>query len=242
MAIQTVFKRYEIKYIITDEQCEKLKTLFNEYMTGDEYGNSTIRNIYFDTPSYLLIRNSVEKPVYKEKLRLRSYGETTPDSTVFLEVKKKFDGVVYKRRLKLKEKEALDYILNGVKLPDSQIFREIDYFVSYYKELIPRVVISYEREAFYSKQDSTFRVTFDKNVLYRQDDLSLESGVYGKCILPKGLVLMEVKTAYAIPLWFTSFLSENKIYKTSFSKYGTAYADILLRDKKEIKNYVGQII
>ena len=238
MAIQTVFKRYEIKYLITEEQCEKLKKLFTEYMTGDEYGNSTIRNIYFDTPSYLLIRNSVEKPVYKEKLRLRSYGVTTPDSTVFLEVKKKFKGVVYKRRLRLKEKEALDYILDGVKLPDSQIFREIDYFVSYYKELIPRVVISYEREAFYSKYDSTFRVTFDKNVLYRQDDLSLESGVYGKRILPEGKVLMEVKTAYAIPLWLTSFLSENKIYKTSFSKYGTAYADILSENKKEIKNYV----
>ena len=242
MAIQTVFKRYEIKYVITDEQCEKLKTLFSEYMTGDEYGNSTIRNIYFDTPSYLLIRNSVEKPVYKEKLRLRSYGETTADTTVFLEVKKKFKGVVYKRRIKLKEKEALDYILDGVKLPDSQIFREIDYFVSYYKELIPRVVISYEREAFYSKTDSTFRITFDKNVLYRQNDLSLESGVYGKCILPKGKVLMEVKTAYAIPLWLASFLSENKIYKTSFSKYGTAYADILSENKKEINNYVGQNI
>jgi len=242
VAIQTVFKRYEIKYLITEEQCEKLKKLFTEYMTGDEYGNSTIRNIYFDTPSYLLIRNSVEKPVYKEKLRLRSYGVTTPDSTVFLEVKKKFKGVVYKRRLRLKEKEALDYILDGVKLPDSQIFREIDYFVSYYKELIPRVVISYEREAFYSKYDSTFRVTFDKNVLYRQDDLSLESGVYGKRILPEGKVLMEVKTAYAIPLWLTSFLSENKIYKTSFSKYGTAYADILSENKKEIKNYVGQNI
>ena len=124
----------------------------------------------------------------------------------------------------------------------AQIFREIDYFVSYYKELIPRVVISYEREAFYSKTDSTFRITFDKNVLYRQNDLSLESGVYGKCILPKGKVLMEVKTAYAIPLWLASFLSENKIYKTSYSKYGTAYADILSENKKEINNYVGQNI
>lgn len=232
MAIETVFKRYEIKYLITEEQCERLKTLFQPYMMDDEYGKSTIRNVYFDTPSYLLIRNSVEKPVYKEKLRLRSYGETNADSTVFLEVKKKFKGVVYKRRLKLKEGQALDYILNGVKLPDSQIFREIDYFVSYYKELIPRVVISYEREAFYSRTDHTFRMTFDRNVLYRQEDLSLEKGVYGKCILEPGKVLMEVKTAYAIPLWLASFLSENKIYKTSFSKYGTAYADILSQDKK----------
>ncbi|MBQ8392869.1 MAG: polyphosphate polymerase domain-containing protein [Clostridia bacterium] len=235
MAIETVFKRYEIKYLITEEQCEKLKALFQPYMKGDEYGNSTIRNVYFDTPSYLLIRNSIEKPVYKEKLRLRSYGSTTSDTTVFLEVKKKYKGVVYKRRISLKEKEAIDYVYGRAKLPDSQISREIDYFLSYYRELIPRVVISYEREAFYSRTDHTFRMTFDKNVLYRQEDLSLESGVYGKQILPKGLVLMEIKTAYAIPLWLTSFLSANKIYKISFSKYGTAYMDILTESKKEKK-------
>lgn len=232
MAIQTVFKRHEIKYVITEEQCEKLKELFTPYMRGDEYGNSTIKNVYFDTPSYLLIRNSIEKPVYKEKLRLRGYGDISSTSPVFLEVKKKYKGVVYKRRVRLTESDAVDYVSGRTRLPDSQISREIDYFISYYKELSPKTVISYEREAYYSKTDETFRMTFDRNVLYRQNDLSLESSAYGKLILPKGLVLMEVKTAYAIPLWLTSFLSENKIYKTSFSKYGTAYLDILFQNKK----------
>ena len=232
MAVQTVFKRFEIKYIITEDQCEKLKALFTPYMKGDEYGNSTIKNIYFDTPSYLLIRNSIDKPIYKEKLRLRGYGDISPSSPVFLEVKKKYKGIVYKRRVKLTEQAAIDYVSGKTELPDSQISREIDYFISYYGDLCPKVVITYEREAYYSKTDDTFRVTFDKNVLYRQNDLSLESSAYGKEILPPGLVLMEVKTAYAIPLWLTAFLSENKIYKTSFSKYGTAYLDILSQSKK----------
>ena len=232
MALQTVFKRYEIKYIITEEQCERLKTLFSPYMKGDDYGNSTIKNIYFDTPSYLLIRNSIDKPVYKEKLRLRGYGDISSDSPVFLEIKKKFKGVVYKRRVRLTEQNAMDYVSGKTRLPDSQISREIDYFISYYKELSPKTVITYEREAYYSKTDDTFRMTFDRNIIYRQNDLSLQSEVYGKLILPKGLVLMEVKTAYAIPLWLTTFLSQNKIYKTSFSKYGTAYLDILSQSKK----------
>lgn len=233
MKNQTVFKRYEIKFFLTEEQCSMLKSLMIDHMSEDEYGKSIIRNIYFDTPSYLLIRNSIDKPVYKEKIRLRSYGVTGPDTTVFLELKKKFKGVVYKRRVKLKEREALSYIMDGVPLPESQISREIDYFISYYKELMPKTVISYEREAYYSKTDETFRITLDRNVMYRCTDLSLESAVYGKKILPEGKVLMEVKTAYAIPLWFTSFLSENKIYKTSFSKYGTAYTDIITENKKE---------
>ena len=110
MAVQTVFKRFEIKYIITEDQCEKLKALFTPYMKGDEYGNSTIKNIYFDTPSYLLIRNSIDKPIYKEKLRLRGYGDISPDSPVFLEVKKKYKGVVYKRRLALSERQATAWV------------------------------------------------------------------------------------------------------------------------------------
>ena len=126
----------------------------------------------------------------------------------------------------------MDYVAGNARLPSSQISREIDYFISYYRELYPKMVISYEREAYYSQTDATFRMTFDRNVLYRQNDLSLEADAYGKLILPKGLVLMEVKTAYAIPLWLASFLSENKIYKTSFSKYGTAYLDTLSQSEK----------
>ncbi len=232
MAIQTVFKRHEVKFIITEEQCRALMLLFGDRMKGDEYGKSIIRNIYFDTPSHLLIRNSLDKPLYKEKMRLRGYGNIKEDSHVFLEVKKKFKGVVYKRRLRLTEKEAMDYMLRGAKLPDSQIAREIDYFVSYYENLRPSVVLSYEREAFYSVDDETFRITFDRNVLFRDEDFSLTSPVYGKALLKENEVLMEIKTSYSIPIWLTSFLSREKIYKVSFSKYGTAYAEMLLMEKE----------
>ena len=232
MAIQTVFERHELKFVITEEQQEKLLSLFGNKLKGDEYGKSLIRNVYFDTPSYLLIRNSLDKPTYKEKIRLRGYGKMSENSIAFLEVKKKYKGVVYKRRIKLAEKDAMAYMLKGEKLPDSQISREIDYFVSYYENLAPRVALFYEREAYYSKDYDTLRITFDKNIQYRFDDLSLLSDAKGTKILDDGQVLMEVKTSYSLPLWLTSFLSENKIYKRSFSKYGYAYMKEILNVKE----------
>ena len=232
MAIQTVFERHELKFVITQKQQEKLLSLFSDKLKGDEYGKSLIRNIYFDTPTYLLIRNSLDKPTYKEKIRLRGYGKMTESSVAFLEIKKKYKGVVYKRRIKLTEKDAMAYMTECEKLPDSQISREIDYFVSYYENLAPRVALFYEREAYYSKDDDTLRITFDKNIQYRFDDLSLLSDAKGTKILDDGQVLMEVKTSYSLPLWLTSFLSENKIYKRSFSKYGYAYMKEILNVKE----------
>ena len=109
----------------------------------------------------------------------------------------------------------------------SQIANEIDYFLDYYKTLHPAVFLSYEREAFFASDGSDFRVTFDDNILCRQEDLSLESEVYGTPILPEGKVLMEIKCSGGIPLWMIHVLSEEKIYKTSFSKYGTAYQTLI---------------
>ncbi len=228
MAVQTVFKRYELKYMLTKAQKEIITAAMAPYMKLDKFGRTTIRNIYCDTDSYLLIRRSIEKPAYKEKLRIRSYGKASPDSTVFLELKKKYDHVVYKRRLFLPEAEAMDWI-SGEK-PCSlhtQISEEVDYFLDHYKTLHPAVFLSYEREAFYSKDGSDFRVTFDDNILCRQDDLSLESDVYGTPILPEENVLMEIKCSGGIPLWMTRVLSEEHIYKTSFSKYGAAYKSMI---------------
>jgi hypothetical protein len=224
MNYQNVFKRYELKYMIDDEQCELIKEAMKPYMKDDKYGISTIHNLYFDTPTNLLIRKSIEKPVYKEKLRVRSYRVTEADTEVFVELKKKYESVVYKRRISLSEDEAMQYLLADKKIEDSQIVREIDYFKEFYKDLRPAEYIYYDREAFAGLEDKNFRVTFDKNILCRDYDLSLDKGAYGDSILPEGKVLMEVKTATAIPLWMVEFLSKYKIYKTSFSKYGTAYA------------------
>lgn len=228
MAPQTVFKRYELKYLLTKEQKEKVLEAMEPYMTLDKYGRTTIRNIYFDTDSYRIIRRSIEKPAYKEKLRIRSYGQAKPDSTVFVELKKKYRQVVYKRRLSLPEQEAMEWVCNIHHCnKETQISREIDYFLEYYENLRPAVFLSYEREAYYSKDKSDFRVTFDDTILCRQEDLSLESEVYGTPILPDGMVLMEIKCSGGLPLWMVHVLSREHIYKTSFSKYGTAYQTMI---------------
>ena len=224
MAFQTVFKRYELKYMLTLDQKEKVLAAMEPYMKIDKYGRTTIRNLYYDTDIYLLIRRSIEKPAYKEKLRIRSYSQADADSTVFVELKKKYKHVVYKRRISLPETEAVEWLSREQHChKHTQISEEVDYFLDYYKTLHPAVFLSYEREAFYANDGSDFRVTFDDTILCRQDDLSLESEVYGTPILPEGKVLMEIKCSGGIPIWMTKTLSEEHIYKTSFSKYGTAY-------------------
>ena len=197
-------------------------------MQLDKYGRTTIRNIYYDTDDYLLIRRSIEKPVYKEKLRIRSYKRAKPESTVFVELKKKYQSVVYKRRISLPEKGAMEWIDKDHHCHDgTQIASEIEYFIDYYKTLHPVVFLSYEREAYYCTDGSDFRVTFDDTILCRQEDLSLESEAYGTPLLPDGAILMELKCSGGVPLWMTRVLSSQHIYKTSFSKYGTAYQTMI---------------
>lgn len=238
MRFRTVFKRYEFKYLITEKQKSELLRVMEPYMELDQYGRTTIRNIYFDTHSYRLIRRSIEKPIFKEKLRIRSYKRATPESTVFVELKRKYDSVVYKRRISLTEKEAAEWVCERHKCrKDTQISREIDYFLDYYGDLCPKVFLSYEREAYFARDGGDFRVTFDDNIIFRRDDLSLESDVYGTPILEQGKVLMELKCMGGIPLWMVEFLSKEHIYKTSFSKYGEAYKRDIFPDiqKNEVK-------
>ncbi len=233
MAYQSCFQRFELKYILTRPQKEALLKAMEPYMKLDQYGRVTIRNIYYDTPNYRLIRASIERPLYKEKLRLRSYRQLVPGEDVFVELKKKFKKVVYKRRLSMPFEKAMDWLHgNDSEQPPGQIGEEICYFRDFYRELQPTVFLSYEREAFYSLDGSEFRVTFDENILARETDLSLCSPVYGSPILPKDLTLVELKAPGAIPLWLTEFLTQNKIYKTSFSKYGTAYQSLLFKGGK----------
>ena len=238
MAAQTVFKRYELKYLLTPRQKEKVLAAMQPYMTLDKYGRTTIRNLYYDTDTYLLVRRSIEKPAYKEKLRVRSYSRTDNDSAAFVELKKKYKSVVYKRRISLPYAEATAW-LSKEKHPDkhTQIANEIDYFLEYYGTLHPTVFLSYEREAFYCNDGSDFRVTFDDTILCRQKDLSLASDIYGTPILPESRVLMEIKCSGGIPLWMTHALSEEKIYKTSFSKYGTAYERLIFPKTHATNSY-----
>jgi hypothetical protein len=226
---QAVFKRYEFKYLLNNIQANALKLAMIKYMVPDQYGNTDVCNLYFDTPDFLLARRSIEKPCYKEKLRLRCYGVASPDRPVFPELKKKYESVVYKRRLEMPECKAMDCLTGRQPFPDTQIGREISYCFTRYPALQPKVYLSYERQAFYGKFDDDFRMTFDTHILWRDTDLSLCSPVYGNGILGEDTVLLEVKTSTALPLWLVRFFSENRIYKTSFSKYGTAYKALNLK-------------
>ena len=231
MSYKSVFKRYELKYLLTSAQRDYVLAAIEPYMQLDAYGHTTIRNVYYDTESFRLIRRSIEKPVYKEKLRIRSYQLANSDSTVFVELKKKYDGVVYKRRIALPESVATDWVCGNTPAPcDTQISREIDYFMSLYNGLRPTMFLSYERDAYYNREGGDFRVTFDSNILCRRTDISLCHEPYGYSILPPDRYLMEIKCSGAIPLWMVKILSEGKIYKTPFSKYGRAYIDTVLSD------------
>ena len=224
MAYQMTFKRYELKYLLNKKEKEEILLAMKPHMKLYDYGRTVIRNIYFDTENFRLIRRSLEKPVYKEKLRIRSYKPVQITDPVFVEIKKKYKSVVYKRRLLLPEKTVMESFRTGEPLPVcSQIGDEIQYFREYYKNLQPSVFLSYEREAFYSLDGSDFRVTFDENILYRRNDISLGSEIYGHPLLGKQQTLMEIKTSGGIPLWMSETLTKHHLYKTSFSKYGSAY-------------------
>lgn len=170
MQTQEIFKRYEKKYLLEEGQFHRTILELTAKMTPDQYGRHTICNIYFDTPDYQLIRSSLEKPVYKEKLRLRSYGVPAEEDTVYIELKKKFDGIVYKRRTPMKLSEAEAYLLKGEEpSQDNQIIREIDYVKNYYG-LQPAVYLAYDRVALFGNENPDLRVTFDFNIRGRGQD------------------------------------------------------------------------
>lgn len=221
---QFIFKRYEKKYILNREQFEQIKKSISENTSPDRYGISEICNIYYDTPNFTIIRKSLQKPVYKEKLRLRCYGIPKNSSKCFLEIKKKYKGVVYKRRISTDYTVGLNFLNgNSDDIPPSQIKDEILYFKNFYEGLKPAMAIFYKRQAFYEKGNRNVRFTFDQDLRYRTYDLDLSLGSYGKEIIPKEQVIMEIKTAGAIPLWAVEILNQAKVFPTSFSKYGTAY-------------------
>ncbi len=237
MAIE-VFNRYEKKYRITDACYNKLRERLLTYMEPDAHSRDgefyTICNIYYDTPRNELISRSLEKPVYKEKLRLRSYGTVTPEDKVFLEIKKKFKKKVNKRRTKLKLAEAYAFVESGV-IPEhksymnAQVLRELQYLLKRMNmELKPALFLSYDRVAMFGKDNKEFRITFDRNITTRRYDLGLHYGIYGDKLLPEDEWIMEIKIEDAMPLWMTKLLSEFRIYPTSFSKYGTEYTRYML--------------
>lgn len=221
--MQEIFQRIEEKYILTKEQKNRLFELIKEHLKEDEYGPSTICNIYYDSRNKDLVRASLDKPFYKEKVRLRSYNVPGKESTAFLEIKKKYDGIVYKRRIANSLSEINNHIEKGTAINSNiQIINEIDYCFKLYG-LEPSVFLAYDRVAYYDKDDSSFRLTFDTNIIARDYDLDLSKGVYGKKYCDENTYIMEIKCAGGLPFWFLRALQEIKAYPGSFSKYGKVY-------------------
>ena len=218
-----IFKRVEKKYRLTPVQKDALLSIIRHRLSPDQHGCNTICSLYLDTPDHLIIRNSIIAKVYKEKLRLRSYGTPTMDDLIFMEIKKKFKGVVYKRREKMKLHQAMDYINHGTLPCDTQIMREIDYAMQFYRQPKPAMLIAYEREAYFDETNPNLRITFDTNCRARDWDCQLESGAHGSLLLPPEAIIMEIKTDGAMPLWLAHALSQTGLLPSRFSKYGTAY-------------------
>lgn len=228
-----VMKRYELKYILNAQQLAHLRKSLEGHMQIDQFGKTSIASLYYDTPDYLLIRTSVEKPEFKEKIRLRSYGLATNDSPVFLELKRKAYGIVYKRRVKTTiPKVAKFFEKEGDICAGGQINREITTFRDFYENLVPSCLIIYDRTAYF-EPDGDLRLTIDENPRYRTEDLRLDCSMEGTSLLPEGSAILEIKVQNAMPLWLTSILSEGKIYKGSFSKYGEAYRQQLLKIRNQ---------
>ena len=223
MSNQNAFERVEKKYRLDQKQYESFFDAASERIHMDEYGLHTIRNIYYDTPDHELIRRSLDKPRYKEKFRLRGYGEVQEDSIVFLEIKKKYQGIVYKRREQLSLGQARNYLEEGSRLGQrSQILKEIDYFFERYHPK-PMLYLAYDREAYVGNENEELRIIIDRNIRSRSHRLELSYD--GECrLLNQGKYLMEIKAADAYPIWLAKLLSELEIFPVSFSKYGAVYS------------------
>ncbi len=236
--INYVFKRYELKYLLSMEQYRFIKDVISKNSKKDEFGKTTIQSLYLDTENDRLVRQSIEKPIYKEKLRLRCYNLNDDNKDIYVEMKRKYDGVVYKRRIACKENEVKD-VLCGRK-NQSQIGRELCYFLSFYSEgLVGKILILYDREAFFDEEDD-LRITFDQNLRYRTDHLDFHTSLEGNPLLDKDSVLMELKTGTALPISLLRQMEKIGIRKTSFSKYGRAYQIEYEKKKGENKSCLKQ--
>lgn len=234
-----IFKRIEKKYLLSELQYEALLRRIGSHLRPDEYGRSTVLSLYLDTADHRIIRNSLEAVDYKEKLRLRSYGTASPESRVFLELKKKYGGVVYKRRAAMTLAEAEGYLEKGLRPFESQILSEIDWAMKLYGGPKPMMMIACEREAWFDEEHPDLRLTFDRNIRYRETALSLSQGSAGVELLPEHTVLLEIKTAGAMPLWLAEALDGEGILPGSFSKYGAAYTRSLREKKHPISTIEG---
>ena len=216
-----IFRRVEEKYFLIKEQAYNLFKEINTYIEKDEYYKSNILNIYFDNNNDEILIRSGDKPIYEDKIRLRSYSTPALEDDVFLEIKSKYNGVTGKRRIRMKLSDFYNYINNN-EIKNTQIMNEIDYLFKYY-DLKPSYFVGYDRLSYKGKDNEGLRITLDSNLRSRTNNLNLEQGDYGELFFNDDRLIMEIKTLDSMPLWLTSTLSKLKIYPISFSKVGEIY-------------------
>lgn len=236
---QAVFKRKEVKYLLTEARLAALRPALETHMEPDAFAHSSISNLYYDTPDFRMLRRSLEKPAYKEKLRLRGYGVPDEETQVFPEIKKKAEGIVYKRRVRMPYGDAIRYLSRRRPGGDGQIFQELNWMLLAYGSLAPRIFLSYERDSWKGRENPSLRLTLDREILWRAEALDLRRGAWGEPLLGPDQVLMEVKITNAAPLWLAEALSENGIFPISFSKCGRAFETLCKNyiNEMEIKRY-----
>ena len=235
---ENVFARVEKKFLISEQQERDITCrLESRGFSFVDFGNSLVQSIYFDTPDDLLIRRSLERPNYKEKIRLRAYGIADRNSTVFMEIKKKYQKTVFKRRTALPLSEALEAVRKG-QLPAScgQIGEELTWCFQRYR-LMPKMAILYNRQAFVQPGTDTLRVTFDRSIRFRREPLDVTFPAFGTMLLPDDRVLMEVKIPGTYPLWLIRMIEETGAQGTHLSKYGLAYQKTMVDDRKDEKKH-----
>lgn len=226
--ITSKFERKEIKYIISAMQHDDLLSALEGRMQADQFGTTRICNIYFDTEDYRLIRESIEKPLYKEKLRLRTYGVPKDDDLAFIELKKKFNKIVYKRRETMSYIDAVRFLVERERIEEpSQILKEIEWMLDFYPGLAPAMDIFYDRRAYFGTEDPSLRMTFDTNIAYRTEALDLRNGSAGDTLMDDSRYILELKISDSMPLWLSGIMDRLKIYPGSYTKYGNAYKKFL---------------
>lgn len=231
-----VFDRIEKKYLITkDDKAQLLKTI-KQHMKQDDYYQSEVYNLYFDTDNFDLIIQSIDQPIFKHKLRARSYKGY---DRVFLEIKTKIRGQDlnpgYKRRVMITH-DDFDQLVKGKKTiqelaakteetpADRQIAKEVDHLITHF-DLKPKIMTMYNRESY--KGEDGLRITFDENLKYRDKNLNLKQPKRGKIYFKdKRNIIMEIKAHGVLPLWLVKILSANKLYPQQFSKVGKSYEKI----------------
>lgn len=214
------FTRSEKKYLLTNDQYVKIIKKLEGYIEPDVFEKSRVSSLYYDNDKFELIRRSIEKPQYKEKFRVRCYGNISNDDYVFVEIKKKLGGVVYKRRTEAKYQEVINNI-STCKYKDKQIGNEIKYALDFYNGLAPSVYVSCIRTSYVGKDNSDLRITFDKHLKYRMNNLSLQESIDDKELTDK--IIMEIKVLNSYPLWLSNILTELNLFPRGFSKVGTAF-------------------